>query len=144
MCHIPLVCLDWKISVVQTSRPAASTGKHLEGHLPKPHNAALLTPSPHYLHMPWSFQTLKLHLFFWNCSNALSCFSDPSRSFWFSSQFPTYPYHFQSRAYTSGDLAVWFSSICWISCPNFLSLQSYIFFSLINYYCAPNAIRVQE
>lgn len=57
----------------------------------------------------------------------LWCFPDPSRPFWLSSQFPTHPYHFQSRAYTSGDLALWFSPISYRSCPGWLCIQATFF-----------------
>lgn len=86
MCRIPLVCLGWEISVVQTSpRPAASTlqalriGKYLEGHLSKPLHAAFFTPSPHYIHMPCSFWLLNFLYCFScsNCSNVCDAFLTP-------------------------------------------------------------------
>ena len=133
MCRIPLICLGWeKISVVQTSpRPAASTlqalriGKYLEGHLIKPLHSALFTPSPKYKHILHSFYTFKNFLdffFFWKCTSA---------SFdaltWLLHKllvsFPiSYSHHFQSRAYTSGSVAVQLGPISWSSCVGWICL----------------------
>lgn len=68
-------------------------------------------------------------------------FSDPSRPFWFSSQFPTHTYHFQTTAHTSGDLA---GSVPSPEMLLLLTLSTRLLFSLISYYCAPNAIKIQE
>lgn len=98
---------------------------------------------PHYIHMPYSFRTLKFPLFiFFLLLELLKC----SRTFWFSSQSPTHLYHFQSIAEKSGDLAVWFSPISWRSCTDdFVNKATFFSFKLlIRYNCDPNVIRIRE
>lgn len=141
MCRIPLVCLGWEnISVVQASpRPAASTlqalriGKYLEGHLSKPLHAALFTPSPHYIHMPCSFWTSKLPLFFLllGCLNVCDAFLTSPGLFGSPPNFP--PIHITSSLEHT-NLEIWlFGSV---SSPGGLALTDSVCrlpFSFISY-----------
>lgn len=138
--------------MVQTSpRPAASIlqalriGKYLEGHLTKSLHAALFTPSPHYIHMPHSFWTLTFPLFLL-LLQLLKCFIydaflTPLGLFGSLPSFP--PIHIISRLQHT-HLEIWLVQSHLLEMLLLLTLSTRLLFSLISYYCAQNAKKIQK